>query len=160
MTISECLKNPQSTLLIFALLLSWLGMKAIAGFSWILFIVAAWRHFLEINSAMGMLGAIFILTLALSLFLQIKNYAVISDFMYDFRSMLTPHSNRVRKYVNNTVEIVQSSLDFPGIAQKSPDTTAHGENVKIDLDALDVNKDGIFDDKDIMLLHKTKKDKE
>ena len=154
LTIIGFLNNPQSTLLIIALLLSWLGMKAIAGFSWVLFIVAAWRHVLEINSSMGMLGAVFILTLALSLFLQIKNYAIISDFMYDFRSMVSSRSNKNREEIITAVDVAHSQFAFSNKSFLFSQT----HDVKIDYDALDVNKDGIIDEKDILLINQHGKD--
>ena len=159
--------SPQSTLLIIALLLSWLGMKTIAGYSWILFIVAAWSHLLELNSAMGMLGAVFIITLGISLFLQIKDYANIREFMQDFRAKGRGYASKMQDDINSAAfdasekaqrfgNAVSEHIDaYTGIKHPSSDKLQQN-GVKINLEALDLNKDGMVDDKDFELLYNNK----
>lgn len=77
--------NKEAFFFTFAVLLSWLGMKTIAGYSWIIFIFVAMGHVNDVNNSMGMLGALYIITIAISLFLQISNYSDIRDFVNDFR---------------------------------------------------------------------------
>lgn len=77
--------NKEAFFFTFAVILSWLGMKTIAGYSWIIFIFVAMGHVNDVNKAMGMLGPVYIITIAISLFLQISNYSDIRDFINDFR---------------------------------------------------------------------------
>ena len=69
-------------MLLLAVILSWIGMKTLSGYSWILFIIAGLKHLEEINDAMGMSGAALILAIAISLFLQINDFSNITDFMH------------------------------------------------------------------------------
>ena len=140
--------------------------QTIAGYSWILFIVAGLKSMLLLNSAMGTLGAVFILTIAISMFLQIKDYAVIKDFMQDFRSK----SNRYNAIIANDMHVamddatarinkVSASVRETAYARREKNAQmATGEanesnEVMIDLQSLDINGDGIVDEKDILLLH-------
>ena len=50
-----------------------------------IFIFVAMGHVNDVNNSMGMLGALYIITIAISLFLQISNYSDIRDFVNDFR---------------------------------------------------------------------------
>lgn len=168
-TWSVFFKNSGSTLLVFAILFSWLGMKSIAGYSWILFIAAAWKNLLVVNSAMGMIGAIFILTLAISLFLQIKNYSMIKDFIQDFRTRATKYQSEIRDDINQAADDVVSTINDigeivkTGVAAYTGDQlsfvsggTAMSKSARIDLNALDVNKDGVVDEKDFIMLYQNK----
>lgn len=149
------------------LLLSWLGMKTIAGYSWVLFIIAAWKHLLEINDVMGMWGAVFVLTIALSLFLQVKDLTVLGDFMQEFRSNTNPWTDRVRKEIRTAASdlqgrvsdiIVNERTSFASSASggsRPTRSTVQESGVSIDFEALDVNKDGVIDEKDFVLLQKS-----
>ena len=170
--------NPESTLLIIAVLLSWLGMKTIAGYSWVLFIIAAWKHLLIVNTKMNMLGAIFVLTFAISLFLQIRDYTVITEFMQDFRNSSEKYTGFIKSSINEAAddaankaralgELVKQNI--PG-AQNIPvlKGTPEAQNIsplpvqsigqasggtRIDLDSLDINRDGVVDEKDFIMLN-------
>ena len=159
-TLFALLRNPETTMLVFAILLSWLGMKSIAGFSWILFIVAAMKNLLVVNSAMGMLGAVFVLTITISLFLQIRDYSNIRDFMRDFRGGTSKYRETVRQDINaakdDTVVLVENTV---AAVTGSVNPVAQSDHAKIDLDALDVNKDGVVDMKDFRLIFQEKDDK-
>ena len=78
-------ENSEVAFLLFTVLLSWLGMKTVAGYSWIIFIFVATSHMIKVYNSMGMLGAIYIISIAISLFLQISNYSDIKGFFNDFR---------------------------------------------------------------------------
>lgn len=92
-TLTTLLNNSEVTFFILAVILSWLGMKTIAGYSWIIFVLVACAHMIKVNNAMGMWGALFIITLTISLFLQISSYSNIKDFLSDFR-MPAPNNPR------------------------------------------------------------------
>ncbi len=88
------------TLLLAAVIFTWIGMKTIAGYSWIIFILAGIGRVNEIDKAMGKTGAVFIITFAISLFLQIENYAHIREFASDFRVSTGKYSNTVKSNIN------------------------------------------------------------
>ena len=162
--------NPESTLLMFAIVLSWLGMRAIAGYSWILFILSAWKHLLIVNSAMNMWGAVFILAFAISLFLQIKDYSNISDFAQEFRNIASHMGRFVKEDINAAAEDASQKVQAVGNFVKDNTSmytnvkfpSSSGESkqrseVKINLEALDLNKDGVVDEKDFQILNQEKK---
>ena len=84
-TLKTLLQNKEVTFFVLAVILSWLGMKTIAGYSWIIFVLVACANMDKISNHMGMWGALFIITLTISLFLQISSYSNIKDFLSDFR---------------------------------------------------------------------------
>ena len=49
-----------ASLLLFAVLFSWFGMKTLAGYVWIIFVLAGVKHFNMVSDAMGPWGAVFI----------------------------------------------------------------------------------------------------
>lgn len=150
--------NPASTFLLFAILLSWLGMKSIAGYSWILFIAAAWKNLLEIDQAMGMRGAVFILTVAISLFLQIRDHSEIGEFAREFRDGVSKHGDNIRDEINAAKSATEDVAEKTVRAATGVNVSFHSEGrpggARLDLDALDVNKDGVVDEKDFELLYK------
>ena len=89
-----------STLLLFALLFSWFGMKTLAGYVWIIFILAGATRFNMVSEAMGVWGAIFILTIAISMLLQVSDYSNIQNFMEDFRNTSEKHILDVKEEIN------------------------------------------------------------
>ena len=86
-----------SSILLIAVLFTWLGMKTIAGYSWIVFILAGISHAQEVDAAMGKTGAVFIITFAISMLLQIENYAHIQNFADDFRVAAGKYSGAVKE---------------------------------------------------------------
>lgn len=89
-----------STLLLFALLFSWFGMKTLAGYVWIIFILAGVTRFNMVSEAMGAWGAVFIITLAISMLLQVSDYSNIQNFMEDFRNTSEKHIYDVKEDIN------------------------------------------------------------
>ncbi len=176
------LHNQQSTFLILGIVLSWLGMRTVSGYSWILFIIAAWKNLLGLNTAMRMWGALYIITIAISLLLQITNYVKLSDLLQDFKGGISKHSATVKANVNlaakdaqnraqRTADYVMANVVKSGsvhpsfhvsktgatrIEDKSPKPSQNvptGDARDL-LKALDVNGDGVIDEKDIDLLRK------
>ena len=142
-------------------------MKVIAGYSWILFIIAAWKQLLIVNSAMNMWGTVFVLVFAISLFLQIRDYTAVKDFARDFRTKALDKAEKVKENVTAAADDASQKVQF--VAEKisahtgvqlpsSKGAQVHG-GVRINLDALDLNKDGVVDEKDFMILQKTKEEK-
>ena len=160
--------NPESTLLLLAIILSWLGMKTIAGYSWILFIIAAWKHLLIVNSAMNMWGTVFVLSFAISLFLQVRDHTVIGDLAQEFRSKVMSRTETVKDEINAAADDVTQKVEtvkglvmggaanYMNHAGPSANGAENNGGVRINLDALDMNKDGVVDEKDFLLLQQKK----
>ena len=181
LTLSAFLKNNQSTLLLLGLVLSWLGMRTLSGYCWILFIIAAWENLLVLDRAMGMWGAVYVITIAISLLLQVTNYVKLSDLLQDFKGEISKYSPTVKENMSFAAKDAQSrakrAADYimANVAGAgAPDPSFHvsktgatritanrtkteaqgipsGE-AKDFLRALDVNGDGVVDEKDIEIL--------
>ena len=88
------------TLLLIAVILSWLGMKTIAGYSWILFVIAAITSWESVAKAMGPYGAIFIITFSVSMFLQIQDFSHVRDFVYELKGQSENYTAGIRDNMN------------------------------------------------------------
>ena len=96
LSLSAFFQNYQTVFLLLGIILSWLGMRTISGYCWILYIIAAWKNLVALNDAMGMWGALFVITLSISLLLQISAYTNISDFVQDFRGSAASATSGIR----------------------------------------------------------------
>ena len=56
LTFHAFLQNHESKFLLMGILFSWIGMRTLSGYSWILFILAAWNNIRVLNEAMGAWG--------------------------------------------------------------------------------------------------------
>lgn len=160
--------NPiQLAALISSVLLSWLGMKSIAGYAWIIYFIAAIQSLTKLNAQLGGIGAVFIVLATLSMLLQVKNISSLKDLAEDFRSSASDYTKQIKEEINSAaddavkkanaaVEMVKRNI--PGIGN-AVNAVSAGSNVKLDLDSLDVNHDGVIDEKDFAIM-KTKKEKE
>ena len=92
------------TLLLMAVILSWLGMRTIAGYSWILFILAALSSWESVAKAMGPYGMIFIIFFAVSLFLQIQDFSHVRDFVYDLKGKSGYYATGIRDNMNAAID--------------------------------------------------------
>lgn len=97
-------KFNSETLLLLAILLTWLGVKSIAGYSWFLFLIAAFSSWKAVSKAMGGAGAFFIISLAIALLLQVKDYSHIQEFSTDFMQSISNYSAKVKKDMNAAVD--------------------------------------------------------
>ena len=174
-------QNTQLLSLLFAVVLTWVGMKSIAGYGWIIFIVTASADLIKTNNAFGRLGAIFVITTAISLFLQVKDLASMKDFISDFRISSEKYTSQIKGSINGAVydaankayivtNYVKRAVDQPFSSESyiphltlTPDdahttvgpvtrNVAKGAGVRVDYAALDINKDGVFDEKDLLLM--------
>lgn len=179
LSISSFLKYPQSTLLLAGILLSWIGMRTVSGYCWILFIIAAWKHILVLDKAMNMWGAVYIISLAISMLLQITSHVSLTDLLRDFKGELSKYTPSIRTNMvyaaNDAGNRAQAAADFvmakvapvgsprPSFHVSRSGVTQIMEEKPINrsipsgdasdlLHALDVNGDGIVDEKDIEML--------
>ena len=176
-------QSTQLLSLLFAVVLTWLGMKSIAGYGWIVFIIAAASNLMKVNNAFERLGAVFIITAAISMFLQVKDLNNIKDFISDFKVGSSKYTSQIRGSINGAVydaanqayvvtDYVKKSIGRqssfepyvphltltpedtrPSSADSSERDKPSNHGVKIDYEALDLNKDGVFDEKDLLLMH-------
>lgn len=181
LTLSGFLKNNQSAFLLIGIVLSWLGMRTISGYCWILFIIAAWKNLLVLDKAMGMWGAVYIITLAISLLLQITNYVSLADLLQDFKGEISKYSPTVKENMTyaakdaqtrakKAADYVMANVAGAGAPNPSFHISKTGAtrlteapkkqslqcvpsgDAKDLLRALDVNNDGVVDEKDIEIL--------
>ena len=92
----DFLLNHQGVLLLLALVLSWIGMRTISGYCWILFIIAAWNRLMNLDKAMEISGPVYVITLFVSLLLQIGSTTDLKDIIYEFRGQFSSAASSVR----------------------------------------------------------------
>ena len=169
-TLAAAFQNTKAMLLFFAVALTWLGMKTIAGYSWILFLIAAWSNVVNTSNAMGEMGAVFVLTAAISLMLQVKDVASAKDFLQEFRIGTSTYTAQVKNSINRAAydatkkvyvvsNVVRQQIGEPVIRVTPAPTQAMPtkESVKVNFEALDINKDGVVDEKDFLMMQKNTK---
>ena len=71
--------------LLAAIVLSWIGMRTLAGFIWIGLFLLALSRIVGLNMAMGNAGVVYIISAFVSIGLQLKDHVhLLSDFKNDF----------------------------------------------------------------------------
>ena len=191
-TFEAFFQNHQTGFLFMGIVLSWIGMRTISGYCWILFIVAAFSSFTRYDRAMGIWGAVFIITLSISLFLQLSAHVKVTDVVKEFRGSFnsvasttrvnmsvaaadaTQRANDVSTFVKDNVaaytpiKIRTTPQNQTPVGTKPvyyvgknteqttpvPSRSMPEGNAEDILKALDVNGDGVVDEKDIELLRK------
>ena len=157
--------NAAPTCLFVAVALSWLGMRSVAGYSWLIFIVAAWSNLLKVSSSMKMAGAAFVLFSSISLLLQVSSFSDITNFLNDFRGIAGKYGDRIKGDAHAAADDVKGKTQFVGefikenvsgnLGLKVPSSDYRTEptnSIMVNLSALDVNNDGVVDEKDIQEL--------
>lgn len=67
-------------ILVVAIALSWLGMKAVSGYAWIILLITSIGQMTKVNEAMGFNGTIYILSAFISMGLQLASGFLVVDF--------------------------------------------------------------------------------
>ena len=98
--------NSQTCLLLI-ILLSWIGAKSISGFLWIILVVVGISHITEISGAMGVYGALYVVTFFISLLLQMADTVHLSDFKNDFCTV----AEKTGKKISSDVEAGKNALE-------------------------------------------------
>ena len=98
------------TFLLMVVLLSWIGAKSIAGFLWILLIFAGISHITEINSAMGVYGALYVVLFFVSFLLQLSDIVHFEDLKNDFCGKAEITQDRIKKDVCASKKAVKKLL--------------------------------------------------
>ncbi|MCL2808983.1 MAG: hypothetical protein FWD24_02820 [Treponema sp.] len=89
LTSNIIIKIPGPIILIIGLLVSWLGMKSIAGIIWIIFILISAIQIVQGDAVMGIWGFIYIISGFMGIVFQLKqmNSNFFTDFGKEFTSM-------------------------------------------------------------------------
>lgn len=74
-----------TTILILGILFSLLSMRTISGYLFIIFLMMAIPRLMEINAAMGFFGALYVVIMAVSFFLQIPDLRDFSKILEEFK---------------------------------------------------------------------------
>lgn len=171
MTIVVPNKNsPIPPLFIFGVVSSWLGMKTIAGYSWILFVIPAWSRLSTISKRMDVTGAVFIIMMSLAFLLQLCTYTDLKDLLEEFGGIASKFSSNIKEEVNAATQDATQKAEFAAnyVKKKMGVNTAESrakpelkkeksENeIQVNFKSLDVNNDGVIDEKDFAILAKSR----
>lgn len=107
-----------NTALILAVLFTWLGMRSIAGYGWIISIILGAKNLVSMNKHMGMIGAVYIILIVLSLMLQVSNVANIKDFFLEFNGKSSKGRERIRDNMNAAADDAKQKVTTAANAVK------------------------------------------
>lgn len=138
-----------STLIVIAVLFSWLGREELAGYSWMLFVVAALYQVNTVSRAMSVYGAHFVIAYAVSLFLQTVNLrqtlkniggaarnAASSDFATNVKNDMNAAVKHGAQYAGLGSLVQESEPKIPSSSTKelsSESTVVDDEGVTVQL---------------------------
>ena len=103
------------TILLIAVILSWVGVKSIAGFCWILYVIVAFSCWGDVAEAMGGAGALFVITFAASMFLQIQNFSNVKDFFRELRGSSSRYSGQIKGDMKSAIDDVKGKVHRGGV---------------------------------------------
>lgn len=87
-------------ILIIGCVLSLLCMRTIAGYVFFIFLIFAIMRLIDINSAMGFCGALYIVFIGISVFLQIPDLKDFSNLLQEFKGTAKSTGSRVVEDMN------------------------------------------------------------
>jgi hypothetical protein len=96
-------------LIIASIVLSWLGMRAVAGFGWILAFAAAVLSALSISDAMGFNGFLFVFTVFFGLIMHsnLSPSRLIDEISAEYSSLGKSSSEKVKAGIDLTRERIR-----------------------------------------------------
>lgn len=105
----------QLVVLITSILFTYLGIRSLAAYGWVIVVFLSLFHFLDVNEAMGPIGAIFIIFLTISMMLQVKNISDISNFLQEFKGVTDKVGLNGQNYhqQNNFIPPQQGMGNYP-----------------------------------------------
>jgi hypothetical protein len=98
--------NTGKIILLVSILLSWLGLKFIAGIVWIVLFVFVGARVMLVNAAMGVWGSFYILSAFIGIILQLKQINFASDIGKEFKSM----TSRAQYKIFNDISSVTAAV--------------------------------------------------
>jgi len=114
-------------ILFFAIVMSWLGMKSISGYAWIILLVCSLGHMTRVSASMGFVGAIYILSSFISLGMQIASGYLSVDkeaFKRDFYNT----GNAISVDINQSIETSKKVLG--AASNLNPSISNHNNDIK------------------------------
>ena len=90
-------------ILILTIALSWIGMKAVSGYAWIILLIASLGQITRINIAMGFAGVLYILCAYVSIGMQIASRYLVLD-KDAFRTEFFNVGNAIKGDINQSIE--------------------------------------------------------
>ena len=97
------------TALIIAAIISWIGIKAVAGFMWAAVAILSISRLASIDNAMGFGGSLYILCAFLSLLLQWKALDIRIDTKSLMHEFISPAVKEIRSDVNASMETTSAA---------------------------------------------------
>lgn len=99
--LSALTSNWEIMLLVFAVVLTWAGVRTLAGYSWIICILVSFTHQSKVSQYMGTRGYLFMILAAISMFLQIKDWNNIRNFIGEFIGSTQSFRNDIRTNIGS-----------------------------------------------------------
>lgn len=96
--------NWEIMVLVMAVVLTWAGVRTLAGYSWVICILVSITHQSKISEYMGTKGYIFMLLAAISMFLQIKDWNNVRNFVNEFFGSTQSFRNDIRKNIGEAAD--------------------------------------------------------
>ena len=91
--------NWEIMVLVMAVVLTWAGVRTLAGYSWGICILVSLSHQSKISEYMGSTGYIFMILAAISMLLQIKDWNNVRNFVNEFFGSTQSFRNDIRKNI-------------------------------------------------------------
>ena len=104
---------------LFTIAFAWLGMKTIAGYGWIIFIVSGTNNIINISTNMGWIGAVYVIAIALSLFLQVYSLSSIREIWEDFNNKTVKHRTVIAEDIGMAGENAKKSIKKTAVQIKN-----------------------------------------
>lgn len=104
-------------ILVFGILISWIGMKTIAGYVWVILFIMAMTKLTQIDHAMGGAGTIYVLSAFLSILCQLipngKFASLAQTFNSDFKVAKAEIQEDLQAAKETTEKLVKSASGIP-----------------------------------------------
>lgn len=98
------------TIFFITIAISWLGMKTIAGFSWIILFLAAIGTMTEVNTALGAAGAMYILSPFISIGMQLAG-RFINIGMSNLKDDFFASANIIKGDINHSIDTTKRGVN-------------------------------------------------
>ncbi|MCL2186211.1 MAG: hypothetical protein FWB86_10215 [Treponema sp.] len=103
--------------LLMAIVFSWIGMRALAGFLWIGLFLMALGRIVGLNLAMGLWGVVYIISAFVSIGLQLKDHVhLLSDFKNDFIGISSRVAEDSKLSISETKEAIKKVASIAATA--------------------------------------------
>jgi hypothetical protein len=99
--LKETVEIPGSVVLGLGVLLSWLGIKAIAGIVWVILFILAAIQIITLSGAMGIWGMVYVLAAFLGIIFSLKEQS--SYFLDDLRNDMASITARTGRMINRDI---------------------------------------------------------